>query len=135
MSTLTVLFEDPFWIGVFEKSQSGKLEACRVVFGHEPKDYEIYDFVLKNYYKLKFSRPIEITAKHEGRINPKRMQRKISRILKKKGTSTKSQEAMKLEQEKKKVEKRADLKVRHEEEDKLRFEKRQEKKKQKKAGH
>lgn len=26
-----------------------------LTFGAEPKDYEIYDFVLKNYYRLKFS--------------------------------------------------------------------------------
>ena len=52
---LTVFFEEPFWVGVFECVSDGKLSVCKVTFGAEPKDYEIYDFVLKNYYRLRFS--------------------------------------------------------------------------------
>ena len=36
---LTVYFEDPFWIGVFERIENGKLSAAKVTFGAEPKDY------------------------------------------------------------------------------------------------
>ena len=46
---LTVFFEEPFGIGVFERISEGKLSVCKITFGAEPKDYEIYDFVLKNY--------------------------------------------------------------------------------------
>ncbi len=42
---LTVFFEDPFWIGVFERTEGSRLSAAKVTFGAEPKDYEIYDFV------------------------------------------------------------------------------------------
>ena len=35
----------------------GQLEACRIVFGAEPKDYEVYDFLLKNWHRLRFSPP------------------------------------------------------------------------------
>ena len=42
---LTVFFEEPFWIGVFERISEGKLSVCKVTFGAEPKEYEIYDFV------------------------------------------------------------------------------------------
>ena len=45
--TLTVFFEEPFWVGVFERVSGGKLSVCKVTFGAEPKDYETYDFVLK----------------------------------------------------------------------------------------
>ena len=38
---LTVYFEDPFWVGVFEKIDNGKLSAAKVTFGAEPKDYEV----------------------------------------------------------------------------------------------
>ena len=38
---LTVYFEDPFWIGVFERISDGKLTACKVTFGAEPKDSEV----------------------------------------------------------------------------------------------
>jgi len=50
---LTVFFEEPFWVGVFERVSDGKLSVCKVTFGAEPKDYEIYDFVLKNYYRYR----------------------------------------------------------------------------------
>ena len=35
---LTVFFEEPFWIGVFERISEGKLSVCKVTFGAEPKD-------------------------------------------------------------------------------------------------
>lgn len=38
--------------GVFERVADGRLSVCKVTFGAEPKDYEMYDFVLKNYYRL-----------------------------------------------------------------------------------
>ncbi len=72
MIKLTVLFDEPFWIGIFEKQAQHKIQICRVVFGQEPKDYEVYDFILKNYYNLKFSDPISIDKKHKTKINPKK---------------------------------------------------------------
>ena len=45
--TLQVFFEDPFWVGIFERVSAGKLEACKVTFGPEPKDYEVLDFIRK----------------------------------------------------------------------------------------
>ena len=48
---LTVFFEDPFWVGVFERISEGRLSVCKVTFGAEPKDYEVSDFVLRNHGK------------------------------------------------------------------------------------
>ena len=45
---LTVFFENPFWVGIFERMEDGKLSACRVVFGGEPKDGEVWAFVLQH---------------------------------------------------------------------------------------
>ena len=70
-ASFTVFFEDPFWVGVYEREEPGGLTACRVVFGAEPKDYEVYDFVLRNYYRLKFSPAVATDVKEAGR-NPKR---------------------------------------------------------------
>ena len=39
---LTVYFDDPFWVGVFERIEDGKLSVCKVTFGGEPKDYEVH---------------------------------------------------------------------------------------------
>ncbi len=73
---LKVFFEEPFWLGVFERISEGKLSVCKVTFGAEPKDYEICDFVLKNYYRLKFSPAVATDVKEAGR-NPKRVQRDV----------------------------------------------------------
>ena len=32
-SRLTVFFEEPFWVGVFEQETDGVIRAARVVFG------------------------------------------------------------------------------------------------------
>ena len=73
---LIVFFEDPFWVGVFECISEGKLSVCKVTFGAEPKDYEVYDFLLKNYYQLRFSPAVATDVKETGR-NPKRIQREV----------------------------------------------------------
>ena len=34
---LTVWFEDPFWVGMFQRTDGGRLSVAKVVFGAEPK--------------------------------------------------------------------------------------------------
>lgn len=135
MIKLTVLFDEPFWIGIFEKQAQDKIQICRVVFGQEPKDYEVYDFILKNYYNLKFSNPIAIDEKPKKEINPKSMQRKIKKTVQEKGIGTKAQQALKLDHENKKTERKIKLKENRENKKELKFQKRQEKKAKKKKGH
>ena len=38
---MTVFFEAPLWVGVFERISEKGLTVCRVTFGAEPKDYEV----------------------------------------------------------------------------------------------
>lgn len=92
---LTVFFEDPFWVGVFERISEGKLSACKATFGAEPKDYEIYDFVLKNYDRLRFGPAVAADVKEVSR-NPKRVQREVHRQVQNTGTGTKAQQALNL---------------------------------------
>ena len=40
-SKLTVLFDPPFWVGVFERESGGRYEACKLTFGAEPRDAEV----------------------------------------------------------------------------------------------
>ena len=44
----TVYFDEPFWVGIYERVYNNKLEVCKVTFGAEPKDYEVYQFLLQN---------------------------------------------------------------------------------------
>ena len=102
---LTVFFEEPFWVGIFERIENGKLSAAKVTFGAEPKDYEAYEFILKHYYDLQFS-PAVATAVKESTHNPKRIQRDIRKSLDRTGIGTKSQQALKLQQEQNKQERK-----------------------------
>ena len=74
--TLTVFFDDPFWVGVFERIEDGKLSVCKMTFGAEPKDYEVWDYVLRHYYELAFSPAIEMEIR-QAADNPKRRQRNV----------------------------------------------------------
>lgn len=132
---LTVFFDEPFWVGVFERFDEGLLETSRVVFGAEPKDYEVYAFILENYYKLRFSRPIKVDFEPEKRINPKRLQRKVRKETSESGIGTKAQQAIKIEYEARKQEFKKISKEKREEFEQLKFEKKQDKKKEKKKGH
>jgi hypothetical protein len=71
---LNVFFEGVFWVGVFEKTYEEKYEVSRVVFGAEPKDFEVYDFILREFYNLRFSDPISLESAetNKKKINPKR---------------------------------------------------------------
>ena len=89
---LTVYFEDPFWVGVFERITGGKLSVCKVTFGAEPKEYEVLDFVLKHYYDLHFSPAVEAGEKQTA-DNPKRRQRNARKQQLSTGIGTKSQQA------------------------------------------
>ena len=101
-----MFFEEPFWVGVFERIENGKLSAAKVTFGAEPKDYEVYAFILKHYDDLHFS-PAVATAVKESKHNPKRIQRDIRKSLDRTGIGTKSQQALKLQQEQNKQERKA----------------------------
>ena len=131
---LTVYFEEPFWVGVFERVDNNKLSVCKVTFGAEPKDYEIWEFILKYYYDLKFS-PVVETAIKQVADNPKRRSRNARKQVKNTGIGTKSQHALKLEQEESKVEHRQISKEQRDAEKQKQFELKQQKRREKHRGH
>ena len=130
---LTVFFEEPFWVGVFERISEGRLSVCKVTFGAEPKDYEIYDFVLKNYDRLRFSPAVAADVKEAG-CNPKRVQREVRKQVQNNGIGTKSQQALKLQQEQLKIERRTVSREQRETEKQRQFELKQQKRKEKHRG-
>ena len=130
---LTVFFAEPFWVGVFERVSDGKLSVCKVTFGAEPKDYEIYDFVLKNYYRLRFSPAVATNVKEAGR-NPKRVQREVRKQVQNTGIGTKSQQVLKFQQEQLKTERKIVSREQREAEKQWQFELKQQKRKEKHRG-
>ena len=69
---LTAFFEDPFWVGVFEYIEDGKLSVAKVTFGAEPKDYEVLEYIQKFYYRLQFSPAVETVVKEAKRVEGKK---------------------------------------------------------------
>ena len=133
-SRMTVFFEDPFWVGVYERVTDTKLEVCKITFGAEPKDYEVYEFLLKNWAELRFSPPVRADKAQAVKINPKRMQREIQKRLSVSGAGTKAQEALKLQHEANKAQRLEKSKQQKEDEKQMKYELRQQKRKEKHRG-
>ena len=131
---LTVFFEKPFWVGVFEHIEDGKLTVAKVTFGAEPKDYEVQEDSQKYYYSLQFS-PAVATVVKETKSNPKRMQRDAKKQMQENGISTKSQQALKMQQEQNKQERKIRSRKQKEADEQRMFELKQQKKREKHKGH
>ena len=131
---LTVYFESPFWVGVFERIENGKLSVCKVTFGSEPKDYEVWEYVLKNYYQLKFSPAVDVIVKKEA-TNPKRVQREARKQTAAIGIGTKSQQALQMQREENKLERKSVSREQREAEKQRQFELKQLRKREKHKGH
>ena len=75
-SRFTVLFEGPFWIGLYEREENGLYAACKVTFGAEPSDAEVYAFLNRHWGSLRarFCRP----NSKPGPMPPQALQRSTS---------------------------------------------------------
>ena len=130
-AVFVILFENPFWVGIAERTENRRLAVSKVTFGPEPKDYEVYEFLLKNYYRLRFSPEVEAVA-GQNKTNPKRMLRSASKEVKSIGT--KSQQALQLQREQLKLEHKSFSREQKEEEARLKYELKRQKKKAKHRG-
>lgn len=131
---LTIYFEEPFWVGVFERVENGRLSAAKVTFGAEPKDYEVYAFVLRHYAELCFGPSVAAEEKPKA-MNPKRLRRKIQKQLSEHGTGTKSQQALQLGREQNKQERAQKSRDAKHLDERRQFALRQQRKKEKHKGH
>lgn len=131
---LTVYFEEPFWVGIFERISGGMLTVCKVTFGAEPKDYEVQEFILKYYSRLRFSPAVEIKVRSAA-DHPKRRMRNAKKQLEHSGVGTKSQQALQRQREESKTERRRCGKRQKEAEEQRKFDLKQQKRREKHRGH
>lgn len=131
---LTVFFEEPFLVGVFERYENGKLSVAKVTFGAEPKDNEVCKFILEHYYDLKFSKAVEATAP-KTKKNPKRVQRDAKKQMQETGIGTKSQQALKMQQEQNKQQRKEKSREQKQLDAERMYELKQQKKREKHRGH
>jgi hypothetical protein len=133
-SKLQVFFEDPFWVGIFERMEENRLSVCKVTFGAEPKDYEVLDYVLKYFDRLRFSPSVEHIVQDRERLNPKRRQREVRKQLDRVGIGTKSQQALQLLREQSKLVRKVLTREQKEAEAERQFAMKQQKKREKHKG-
>ncbi|SKC83295.1 YjdF family protein [Maledivibacter halophilus] len=136
-TSCTILFESPYWVGIFERKDDEEYSVSKFVFGKEPTAPELYNFILKSYpNKLRYIKTENNTDEIiRKKINPKKRQREAAKAMDEKGISTKAQQTLKIQYEKNKKQKKKISKVKKQELEKKKFELKQEKKKQKKRGH
>ena len=132
---LTVYFDDPFWVGVFERDDETGFRVSRVVFGSEPTDAELYEYIQREYKSIDFGKPLKNQVKIVRKKNFKRMQREVRKEVYEEGVGTKAQQAMKLNQELNKKERQVISREQREAEQALKYKLRQDKKKGKHRGH
>jgi hypothetical protein len=134
----TIFFENRFWVGTFERTDKEGYAVARHIFGAEPSDPEIHEFVLNHYHTLKFGEAKEIHIQIQ-RMNPKRVQREVRREMEKIKETTKpstlAQDYMREEIEKKKKEKKLISSSEKQARKDLQFAIKQEKRKEKHKGH
>lgn len=79
---VTVLIENSFWVGIFERNDDDGYAVARQIFGGEPSDAELHDFVLSHFDELKFTEPHEFQLIIK-RKSPKRMLREVRKEMEK----------------------------------------------------
>ena len=131
---LTVLFEDPFWVGIFERWGEGAYSVCKVTFGAEPTDNDVLAFVMRHYGELRFTPAVKTEAKQTA-DNPKRRRREAAKLTQSTGIGTRAQQALAAQREANKTERERISKEQREAEKERRFTLKQQKKKEKKRGH
>ena len=132
---ITVYFDDPFWAMLYEREGEGWYESSRTVFGAEPKDCEVYAFLLQNWRRLRFSPPVQAGERTQRPDNPKRRQRAARRAVKQAGMGTKAQQALAAQREQGKQARRVRTREEKEREAEERYEKHRQKRREKHKGH
>nr|WP_325238196.1 YjdF family protein [uncultured Oscillibacter sp.] len=134
-ANLTIRFEDPFWVLLYERSGGGTYEICKLPFGAEPGDQEVYAFLLENWRSLRFSPPVAAKGPPERKVSPKRARREARRAVRPAGTGTKAQQALALQREEGKAARIRRSRAEREAEEARKFSLRQEKRREKRKGH
>lgn len=116
--SLTVYFAESLWVGVVEERAEEGLRVARHIFGAEPGPGEVHEFVLRQMLPL-----LERAGPHEAQdapapraTSPKRAAREAARASAARGVSSQAQEAMRLEIERRKAERKIETRQEREHE-------------------
>lgn len=133
-NVFTVLFQPPFWVGIAERWEAAGYSAARVVFGAEPTDAQLYQWLLREWHRLDFSPAAEGERPITERKNPKRALREAREATQVRGVSTRTQEALGRQREQEGLARQAGRRQKRQEEAERKYLLRQQKKRAKKRG-
>lgn len=132
--TVLVYFDDPFYAILAERRESGALYVAREVFGPEPSEPEVLNWVLQRFPRLHWSPAVEDAPRSPLAANPKRRQRQAAREAST-TMGTRSQQALQLDRELRAAQRKAAQRERSDAEAERKFQLRQQKRKAKHRGH
>lgn len=131
---LTVFFEDPFWVGVFEQSLDGQMQVAKVTFGTEPSDQMVLQWILRQFHLLVFSPAVAIKARPKA-MRFKRRMRLARQESQAKGVGTKAMQAISKQHEARKNQQTALARQEHLRKAAKKYALKQQKRKEKHRGH
>jgi hypothetical protein len=135
-SSFFIVFENGIWVGYFEtaKEDGEGYRAARYVFGPEPGEGEIREFILQNgALRLHWTTATSVPPLAVSK-SPKRRSREAARAVQDPSGASKARNAVKADMARHKGERRTRRKQRIEQEQERRFVQRQEKRKSKHRG-
>jgi len=135
-AVFTVYFEGPFWVGVLESEDEGTITVARHVFGAEPGNAELLDFMLSGFHRMPRHGSVmpQTDGARDRPRNPKRLLREARRDAVKSPT-TKAQAALAASRESLKTESKILRREARENEESRRFLLHAGKRKEKHRGH
>ncbi len=133
-SSFTVLFQPPFWVGIAERWEEAGYSAARVVFGAEPTDAQLCQWLEREWHRLRFSPAAEGERPVTQRKNPKRARREAHAATQTRGVSTRAQEALSRQREQEGLARQIGRRQAKQEEAERKYLLRQQKKREKKRG-
>ena len=111
---LTIYFDGQFWVGLLLRKSEKGLYASRHVFGPEPNDGEVCEFINTDLQRLLDTQTVAIDTDKSlalyRRINPKRLQRLVNKERKKQGPTNIAQDALRAQLEVNKKERKVQSK-------------------------
>lgn len=133
-SRFTVLFQPPFWVGIGERWEADGYSVARVVFGAEPTDAQLLQWLDKEWHRLRFSPAAEGERPFKEHGNPKRALREARAATQVQRISTRAQEALSRQREQDGLSRKAQNRHKRQEEAEQKYLLRRQKKREKKRG-
>jgi hypothetical protein len=134
--SLTVTFEDPYWVGIFERLDERGYSVAKILFGSEPNAEIVHQVVLQQYHSLSFSKPTPEPPSAQKLVNFKRRQRELKELMERApGLQPDAAQALKEERQRQAAARKKRQKEDRVAEEAYKLQLRTERKKEKQKGH